>query len=139
MADLDAVIADLVIANRILGREGVCDAFGHISVRHPDQPDRYLLSCSRAPERLQNRIRRLPGVTEVETRVRADVTLDVPGMVDAAAGRLLSLPDLENARLNRVRLRQGRLPEPGRGRRQRARSETLQTDGGHADRYRWAS
>jgi hypothetical protein len=30
MADLDAVIADLVIANRILGREGVCDAFGHI-------------------------------------------------------------------------------------------------------------
>jgi putative ABC transport system permease protein len=71
-------------------------------------------TCSRAPERLQNRIRRLPGVTEVETRVRADVTLDVPGMVDAAAGRLLSLPDLENARLNRVRLRQGRLPEPGR-------------------------
>lgn len=50
MGDLDAVIADLVIANRILGREGVCDAFGHISVRHPDQPDRYLLSCSRAPE-----------------------------------------------------------------------------------------
>jgi ribulose-5-phosphate 4-epimerase/fuculose-1-phosphate aldolase len=50
VADLEALIADLVIANRILGREGVCDAFGHISVRHPDRPDRYLLSCSRAPE-----------------------------------------------------------------------------------------
>lgn len=50
MADLEALIADLVIANRILGREGVCDTFGHISVRHPDRPDRYLLSCSRAPE-----------------------------------------------------------------------------------------
>ncbi len=50
MSDLGAVIADLVIANRILGREGVCDAFGHISVRHPDRPNRYLLSCSRAPE-----------------------------------------------------------------------------------------
>ena len=33
-----------------MGCEGVCDAFGHISVRHPDRPDRYLLSCSRAPE-----------------------------------------------------------------------------------------
>ena len=50
MDDLDELIADLVVANRILGREGVCDAFGHISVRHPDRPDRYLLSCSRAPE-----------------------------------------------------------------------------------------
>lgn len=50
MADLDGLIADLVIANRILGREGVCDAFGHISVRHPDGSDRYLLSCSRSPE-----------------------------------------------------------------------------------------
>ncbi|MDH3739897.1 MAG: class II aldolase/adducin family protein [Alphaproteobacteria bacterium] len=50
MADMNDLIADLVIANRILGREGVCDAFGHISVRHPDRSDRYLLSCSRAPE-----------------------------------------------------------------------------------------
>ena len=50
MADQDGLVADLVIANRILGREGVCDAFGHISVRHPEQPDRYLLSCSRSPE-----------------------------------------------------------------------------------------
>jgi HCOMODA/2-hydroxy-3-carboxy-muconic semialdehyde decarboxylase len=38
------------MANRILAAEGVVDAFGHISVRHPDRPDRYLLSCSRSPE-----------------------------------------------------------------------------------------
>ena len=44
------LIRNLVIANRILAREGVVDAFGHISVRHPDIPDRYLMSCSRAPE-----------------------------------------------------------------------------------------
>jgi len=50
MADLQDLIADLVIANRILGREGVCDAFGHISVRHPERAGRYLLSCSRSPE-----------------------------------------------------------------------------------------
>ena len=43
-------LRDLVFANRILAREGVVDAFGHVSIRHPDNPERYLLSCSRAPE-----------------------------------------------------------------------------------------
>ena len=41
---------DLVIANRILAREGVVDAYGHVSVRHPDNPRRFLLSQSRSPE-----------------------------------------------------------------------------------------
>jgi ribulose-5-phosphate 4-epimerase/fuculose-1-phosphate aldolase len=50
MSDLDSVISELVIANRILAREGVVDAFGHISARHPGRPDRYLMSRSRAPE-----------------------------------------------------------------------------------------
>ncbi|NQU70961.1 MAG: class II aldolase/adducin family protein [Rhodospirillales bacterium] len=50
MADHVELIRDLVIANRILAREGVVDAFGHVSIRHPDNPDRYLMSCSRAPE-----------------------------------------------------------------------------------------
>jgi ribulose-5-phosphate 4-epimerase/fuculose-1-phosphate aldolase len=40
---------ELAVANRILGHEGVIDAFGHVSMRHPDRPDRYLLSRSRAP------------------------------------------------------------------------------------------
>jgi len=44
------LVDDLVAANRILAHEGVCDAYGHISVRHPDDPNRYLLSCSRSPE-----------------------------------------------------------------------------------------
>jgi len=44
------VIRDLALANRILAREGVVDAFGHVSARHPERPDRYLLSCSRSPE-----------------------------------------------------------------------------------------
>lgn len=41
---------DAAAANRILAYEGVLDAFGHVSVRHPDDPGRYLLSRSRAPE-----------------------------------------------------------------------------------------
>ena len=48
-AALRQVIRDLMIANRILGNEQVVDAFGHVSVRHPERPDRYLLACSRSP------------------------------------------------------------------------------------------
>jgi ribulose-5-phosphate 4-epimerase/fuculose-1-phosphate aldolase len=40
----------VAVANRILAREGVVDAYGHVSVRHPDAPGQYLLSCSRSPE-----------------------------------------------------------------------------------------
>ena len=50
MNNLDDVIRDLVIANRILAHEEVVDAYGHISVRHPTNPDRFLLSRSRSPE-----------------------------------------------------------------------------------------
>ena len=50
MVKLDELIEELVTANRILARENVVDSFGHISVRHPDHPQRYLLSRSRAPD-----------------------------------------------------------------------------------------
>jgi ribulose-5-phosphate 4-epimerase/fuculose-1-phosphate aldolase len=42
-------IEELALANRMLAHEGVLDAFGHVSVRHPNNPDRYLLSRSRSP------------------------------------------------------------------------------------------
>ena len=41
---------ELAIANRILAHQGVIDAFGHVSIRHPDDPGRYFLSRSRSPE-----------------------------------------------------------------------------------------
>jgi ribulose-5-phosphate 4-epimerase/fuculose-1-phosphate aldolase len=43
-------IDDLVVANRTLARFGVLDAFGHVSVRDPKDPKRYLISRSIAPE-----------------------------------------------------------------------------------------
>jgi ribulose-5-phosphate 4-epimerase/fuculose-1-phosphate aldolase len=54
---LDETLDELVTANRILADHDVLDAFGHVSVRHPDRHDRYLLSCSRSP--------RLVGRTDV--------------------------------------------------------------------------
>ena len=51
MADaLDQAREQVALGNRILANEGVLDAFGHVSVRHPRDPQRYLLSRSRAPE-----------------------------------------------------------------------------------------
>jgi ribulose-5-phosphate 4-epimerase/fuculose-1-phosphate aldolase len=49
-ADLHNQLEDLVIANRILAREGVVDGFGHISMRHPGRADRFFMSRSRSPE-----------------------------------------------------------------------------------------
>lgn len=46
------LIDALVVANRILHRHGVVDAFGHVSVRDPDSPDRFLLSRSLAPDQV---------------------------------------------------------------------------------------
>lgn len=48
--ELARAIDDVVAANRILAHEGVVDAYGHVSVRHPHDPQRYLLSRSRSPE-----------------------------------------------------------------------------------------
>ncbi len=44
-----ALIDDLVVANHILYAEGVVDGFGHVSARHPERPDRFLLARSMAP------------------------------------------------------------------------------------------
>lgn len=50
---LDEAREQVARANRIVANEGVLDAFGHISMRHPNDPNRYLLSRSRAPELIQ--------------------------------------------------------------------------------------
>ena len=50
MSPLDRALNDLVIANRILAHEDVVDAYGHVSIRHPEDPSRYLLARSLSPE-----------------------------------------------------------------------------------------
>jgi len=48
-----AAVRDLVLANRVLANEGIVDAFGHVSARHPVNPSRYLISRSLAPGLVQ--------------------------------------------------------------------------------------
>jgi HCOMODA/2-hydroxy-3-carboxy-muconic semialdehyde decarboxylase len=47
--NLAELFNDLIVGTRILANEGVLDAFGHVSARHPTDPGRYLLSRSRSP------------------------------------------------------------------------------------------
>ena len=68
----------------------------------------------RAPESVRERIREIPGVATVETRVSADVKLDIAGLNEPVTAHLVSLPDDGRPLLNRLYLRQGRLPEPWR-------------------------
>ncbi len=68
----------------------------------------------RAPERLAERIRAIAGVEDVETRVVAEVVLDVPGLDEPATGRLVSVPEGDRPRLNDLFLRSGAWVAPGR-------------------------
>lgn len=50
MSELSDLVRGLVVANRILARENIVDAYGHVSVRHPGDRRRFLLATSIAPE-----------------------------------------------------------------------------------------
>jgi putative ABC transport system permease protein len=81
--------------------------------------DRYrfgdvFVSLERAPLAVADELAEIPGVTRVDTRVVVDVTLDVPGLDEPAAGRLISFPAGGRPALCDLFLREGRLPEPGR-------------------------
>ena len=49
MKSIERILRDLVIANRILADKDVLDTSGHVSHRHPADPDRFLMSRSLSP------------------------------------------------------------------------------------------
>jgi len=61
----------------------------------------------RAPDRLRQQILAIAGVEDVETRVVAEVVLDIPGVDEPASGRLISVPAEHRPRLNDLRLQRG--------------------------------
>jgi putative ABC transport system permease protein len=68
----------------------------------------------RAPNALRPRLEALPGVLRVDARVVERFRLPMPGLAEPAAGVFVSLPE-GGGGPNRVLLRAGRMPEPGRG------------------------
>ncbi len=66
----------------------------------------------RAPESLATRLAAIPGVNAVAPRVVVDVNLDVPGVIEPATGRLVSIPERQRPPLNDLYLRAGDWPSP---------------------------
>lgn len=71
-------------------------------------------SLKRAPLSVADRIGELPGVSAIETRVVASVTLDLEQLDEPATARLVSIPADRRPRVNDLFVRQGRWIEPGR-------------------------
>ncbi len=68
----------------------------------------------RAPLRIAGPISRWPGVAAVETRITHYAPIEVPAQARPSAVLLISLPESGRPILNRIALRQGRLPAKGR-------------------------
>jgi putative ABC transport system permease protein len=71
-------------------------------------------SVRRAPESTIERVRTVPGVAQVQSRVTAGVNLEIAGFAEPVAGLIVSIPDTSEPRLNRLFMTAGRLVEPGR-------------------------
>lgn len=108
----------LVVACAVASYVSMHSTYRSLLLSRDDYYSRYRFAdifarFKRAPERLADQIRRIPGVAAVQTRIVVDVTLDVPGLREPATGRLVSIPDRRGAMLNDLCLRQGRYPEAG--------------------------
>jgi putative ABC transport system permease protein len=71
-------------------------------------------TVTRAPKSLVERIAAIPGVAAVEARIARLALLDIPNLPEPATGQFISLPESGEPVLNRLYLRLGRMPEPGR-------------------------
>lgn len=66
----------------------------------------------RAPNSVIREIEDIPGVASVEPRIAQLALLDIPNFREPATGEFISLPDKREQTLNRLFMRQGRLPDP---------------------------
>ncbi|MGE5094082.1 MAG: ABC transporter permease, partial [Betaproteobacteria bacterium] len=73
-------------------------------------------ALTRAPVALEERIRAIPGVTEVETRVVRDAQLSIPGVDPPMVARLIGVDFARRPAMNRLALTSGRWPAPGTAR-----------------------
>lgn len=68
----------------------------------------------RMPLTIAHRMREIPGVRDVCTRILTEVSLDIPGFDEPAIGRLISMPEDPETDLSLVHLRRGRMLDPQR-------------------------
>lgn len=109
----------LVVACGIATYVTMRGAYESVALAQRDYYVRYRFAnvfgqLKRAPNSLAERIRAVPGVAAVESRIVEEVTVDVPGLEEPALGRLISVPSHQRPVLNDLYLRRGRYLEPGR-------------------------
>ncbi|MGE5278662.1 MAG: ABC transporter permease [Acidobacteriota bacterium] len=114
-----AVAVALVVACGVASFLTTRSAHHSVLLSRDDYYQRYrfadvFVSLKRAPNALMARVAAIPGVAFAESRVVVDVTLDVPGLLEPATGRIVSIPDASPPALNRLAIRRGRFPEAGR-------------------------
>ena len=68
----------------------------------------------RAPKKLLDQIAEIPGIAAAEVRIVKLALLDMPDSREPVTGQFVSLPDESEQHLNRIYLRSGRAPEPGK-------------------------
>lgn len=76
-------------------------------------PDLWV-QLERAPQALVPRLRAIPGVAAVDTRVTLQATLDLPGLEVPGSGRFVSIPERREPMLGDLFLRSGRYVRRGR-------------------------
>ncbi len=69
-------------------------------------------TATRAPLSIVREIGHIPGVLSKEARIVEVALLDIPGMIEPAAGQLISIPDRGTSHLNQLYLKAGRMPDP---------------------------
>ncbi len=68
--------------------------------------------AKRAPESIAGRIRSIPGIARLETRIRLFGILDMPGIAEPVRASILSLPDRHEPSVNALYLLSGRNLDP---------------------------
>jgi putative ABC transport system permease protein len=112
-----AIAIALVIASGVATLILALGASGSLEETRRAYYERYrfadiFATAKRAPNYLKDEIALIPGVGDVETRAVSSVLLDIAGMPEPATGKLISIPETGQPKLNRVYIREGRLPEP---------------------------
>lgn len=115
-----ALAIALVVAGGAAALVGVVGSIRSLEETRETYYERYRFAdvfaqVKRAPKTLVDRIAQIPGVAAVEARVARFAVLDMPDSREPVTAQFISLPDDSEQHLNRIYLRAGRTPEPGRG------------------------
>lgn len=113
-----AIAIALVVGAGIALYVSMLSTFDSLDLTLRTYYDRYRFAdvfvvLKRAPMSVAADLAAIPGVAQIETRVVADVTLDLQDLSEPATGRLISMPATGRPLLCDVFLREGRLIDPG--------------------------